>query len=457
MNPGLRKDATLNPRTARLALAWLLVIVTIACGASPEATSTVPAGTVASTFVPGAADRLSVAQIVQALDQAPDSITTGTVVTTGYVGSASSAGQSAIPTSAQSGCPVVLDRLPTLTDAPFPRTFTVAGVTLPNALPSTLPALRLVIPYDLGMIELPPHGEFEGRLLDPDYAACPEHERLFILERIVQALPHDDATTPDPPLTQTWPRWQDTDLGIALSYPTGWTVQESRNVGAILQAVFTAPDQSQTVRLSVTAGQTVGVPGEADHLPHLLQGDRQLPALLGPARARLIDVQAEPTSAAQSREVRLVLNYQGNTVALSTRFTDGVDLDQSALDRFTAIAQSATFSKPVDASDPLDPTLTAKAEIGNGPFLDQASAHYAALMASGLHQATAEDARLVSEQDARLAVPGACRDFPERPEAVWLVSVSGLLPTGQEARRLVYLDAETGTSVCQTDAPAHAP
>ncbi|HEX3721895.1 MAG TPA: hypothetical protein VHV31_03845, partial [Nitrolancea sp.] len=46
-------------------------------------------------------------------------------------------------------CPVVVARLPPLTDQPFATQFSVAGVTLPNLLPSSIPSLELVIPYSL--------------------------------------------------------------------------------------------------------------------------------------------------------------------------------------------------------------------------------------------------------------------------------------------------------------------
>jgi hypothetical protein len=58
---------------------------------------------------------------------------------------------------------------------------------------------------------------------------------------------------------------------------------------------------------------------------------------------------------------------------------------------------------------------------------------------------------MVSEKAARETTPGVCREFQQRPEAVWLVKMNGTKATGEPATRLVYLDAVTGESICQTD------
>jgi hypothetical protein len=62
-----------------------------------------------------------------------------------------------------------------------------------------------------------------------------------------------------------------------------------------------------------------------------------------------------------------------------------------------------------------------------------------------------EDASMVAEKAAREATPGVCREFQQRPQAVWLIKLGGTKPTGEAATRLVYLDAVTGESICQTD------
>src|SRR5690606_4639892 len=92
---------------------------------------------------------------------------------------------------------------------------------------------------------------------------------------------------------------------------------------------------------------------------------------------------------------------------------------------YSAMAASVRFSEPVDVSDPLDPTLTASDELGPGPFIGEDTAEYRAVVVSGMHEATVISTALVSEREARLAVPGSCREFPGRPEGVWLVTVEG--------------------------------
>lgn len=375
-----------------------------------------------------------------------------------YIDLAPSASDSSGLAGQQAGCPVVVDRLPALTDHPFARTFSVAGVQLPNSIPAAVPALRLVIPYELGIIDLPPRARLRGHFFDPKYARCPDAGGLFVLESVVQSLPAAEQPSPtEQPVTAGWSRWQDQRLGLGIQHPTGWKVDESRNKGSIVQVMFRDPRENRSVTLAVLAGLTLWSPGAAAAPPEPLQGDRQLPTTVGNVRARLVDVLGDASPNGRARQIRFVLNYQGNTVIISTRFTDGAALDQRLLGIFTAMVQSAWFDRPAEASDPLDPTLTAKATVGPGPFLSKGAAQQRAIAASGLREATALDARLVSEKEARQTVSDACRDFPERPDAVWLVTVQGTLPTGQDGRRLVYLDAASGEGVCQTDAPPPAP
>jgi hypothetical protein len=136
-------------------------------------------------------------------------------------------------------------------------------------------------------------------------------------------------------------------------------------------------------------------------------------------------------------------------------FVDGTPLNTNVLAVFTGMAASVKFDKPLGITDPMDPTLTAKTEIGPGPFIGQDTAISLATAISSLTQITVNDSALVSERAAREATPGICREFSQRPEAVWLITLTGTKPTGEAARRLVYLDATDGASICQTDlAPA---
>jgi hypothetical protein len=354
--------------------------------------------------------------------------------------------------SAPPNCPVVVDRLPPLTDDAFTTEFSVAGVTLPNVLPSSVPSLKLVIPYRLGVVDLPVHGQLHGHVLDPEYDSCPDARSLFILDQIdggsAQPVASATATSVD---TSGWPVWSDSTVAIGVSYPPGWQVQESHNVGSVVTATFHAADSQQTITLSVTAGETHWTEEPESIPPPPLMGDRRLMAQAGPALARLVDVVGDETDGGHQRTLRLVFDYAGNTAVLSMNFTDGIVLDLAALARFTGMAASFTFTKPLEITDPMDPTLTAKPDIGPGPFIGQDTAISLATSISSLTQVTVEDARLVSEKAARETTPGVCREFSQRPEGVWLVTLTGTKPTGEAARRLVYLDATDGSSICQTD------
>ena len=433
-------------------LVWLVVALAItACGGFGQLTRRSEDPTASPAVEVGEA--LSVEAAVTALETERDRLATGPVELVAYVNTAPG---SAGVADAQAGCPVAPEGLAVLTDRPFLREFSVAGVMLPNEVPATVPALRLVVPYSLGIIDIPSRARLRGHFFDPEYAGCPGADRLFVLDEVVEPVNGVRATLVAAlPETADWPEWADARLGLGIRYPDGWTVEEARNQGAIVEVRFQPPNADATMRLAVTPGQTdAGVDGQ---LPDVLRGARHAPALLGPARARLVDVVGPARPEGSVREVRLVANYRGNTVVFAAHFTDGAALSPGLLTVFSAMAGSVRFAEPVDLADPLDPTLTAHAELGPGPFIGEGTAADRAVVVSGLHDAIVTDTALVPERDARLAVPGSCREFPGQPEGVWLVTVEGTLPSGQDARLLVYLDASSGERLCQTDAPASAP
>ncbi len=349
-------------------------------------------------------------------------------------------------------CPVIVSRLPTLTDQAFETEFSVVGVELPNSIPSSLPSLELVIPVTSGIIDLPASGELHGHIFDPDYASCPDARKLFVLDSITNSVPPViPQPTSNDSLTSSWQTWSDPSISLGLNYPDGWTVQVTHNVGSVASAEFNSLDSSMHVSLAVTAGEIYWTQQSTNSAPAALQGRRQLLASAGQALARLVDIVGEEVDQGHQRTLRLVFNYDGNTVILSTRFVDGLALDPQLLGIFTGMSSSFHFDKPLGISDPMDPTLTAKTEIGSGPFIAQSTAISIATGSSGLTQTTVDSAQMVSEKAAREATPGVCREFQERPEAVWLVKLSGTKPTGENATKLIYLDAVTGESICQTD------
>lgn len=450
-----QEETVLKQRTSCFAFGWLLAlalsIALIACSGSRQSSvNDERADGTPDISLDGA---LTVADAVAALENAPEELADGPVELVAYVnlapGNQTSGG-------AQAGCPVAPDWLAVLTDQPYDRQFQVAGVSLPNEVPPALPALRLAIPYTLGIIDVPSRARLQGHFFHADYEQCPDAERIFVLESVVSPLPYDEpAPTDEVVVTSDWATWHDEALGIGLRYPGDWSVEVTRNQGSLVEARFQPPNQGQLIRLAVVAGPTFAT--EDGPLPDILRGDRQLAAMLGSARARLVDIVGEAGPGGHTRDLRLVMNYDGNTVLFSTRVTDGVALDSAFLRIYSAMAASVKFDQPVDVSDPLDPTLTAAAELGPGPFLGQAVAEQRAIAVSGLGQAVVSEARLVPERDARLAVPGSCRDFTGQPDGVWLVTVSGVNPAGQQARLLVFVDGVTGERLCQTDAPPAAP
>lgn len=431
-----------------LALFTLILIVAPACGSPSRAGH--PRDGAGNLTPSGTTTGQSVAEVVGRLGNAAGSVGGQPFDLAAYVNPALSDATSA---TSQSGCPVVIDRLSTLTDQPFPRQFSVVGVDLPNPTPAQVPSLTLVVPYALGIIDIPEHALLRGHLSDPQYAECPRSSHLFVLDKVVRPLASEAPATPTSGTpTVGWHSWRDAALGITLRYPPSWTVSETHDAGSIVDAQFRDPDtrHDRLIELTVIAGQTFGSADPDVTPPEPLRGDRLLPAKLGPAPARLVDAVGQPVDGGEAREIRLVLNYQGDTVILATHFSDGAALDRPLLDIFTGMAGSTRFAKGISASDPLDPTLSASATLGPGPFIGQATAEEQAVAASGLRQATAIEAKLVPERSARLAVSGSCRTFEGHAEGVWLVTVDGVMPTGQHSRVLVYLDGQSGDRLCQT-------
>ena len=445
------QEARLKAQIANRALLWLVLLLLTSCfNAGGSANHLSPAATAA-----GDSDGvLNVREAVNWIAGLPANAGRQALTLTAEIDQAPTQveGSDAPPAN----CPVVVDRLPPLTDRRFNTDFSVAGVTLPNPLPSSVPSLELVIPYNLGIVDLPSHAELHGYVLDPDYASCPNARNLFILDSITNAsgtlTPAPTAATSD---TINWKPWSDPTIGLGINYPDGWNVQVTHNVGSVISAEFTSPDTKQHVSLAITAGETHWT-DDSDTLPPApLNGNRRLVANAGPALARLVDVVGDDIQQGHQRTLRLVFNYGGNTASLNMTFVDGTLLNTNLLAIYSGMAASIKFDKPLGISDPMDPTLTAKTDIGPGPFIGQDTAISLATAISSLTQVTVDDTQLVSERAAREATPGICREFAQRPDAVWLITLTGTKPTGEPAKRLVYLDATDGGSICQTDiAPA---
>jgi hypothetical protein len=349
------------------------------------------------------------------------------------------------------GCPVVPEKQDWLSDDPIPTQFEVAGAELPNdRLDDDMAVLRLVVPYTLGFVEIPERSRLAGYVLDDEYDDCPDAETLFILDEVLEPL---SAEAPDETgaLINEWDEFAHEPSGIVLEYPSGWEVEE-RDSGHFKRIRFLGPEPFRTIRVEIHEGETYWHPDSSDAgVPDVLGGVRQVPAMAGPAHARLVD--DDRRTGTGEREARLVFNYEEQTIFIAMLFRDGSELETEALSVLSEIAQRIKLPGDVTMSDPMDPILVASDEIGEGPFLSEADALYIAVNSSGMSGAEATHAEMVSERDARKAVEGACSDFDGRPSAVWLVSVEGITPGGSESSRIVYIDGETGNRLCQAEAP----
>jgi hypothetical protein len=431
------EEVLLNARLAKR-VAWLpiLFLITACINAGPPPTHSAENGKAATTLPRGV---VSVRDAVSFIAGEPSAAPQQSLIIDARINQPPTETDGSIAPPVN--CPVVLARLPMLTDQPFMTEFSVAGVTLPNSIPQSVPSLELVIPFSLGIIDLPAHAQLHGHVFDPAYVSCPDARKLFVLDSISDAsAPATPESTVNNGLTPAWGTWSDPLVGLGLNFPDGWNVQATHNVGSIVSAVFTSGDGAKHVALDVTAGETYWTQDSTDSAPAPLQGQRRALSNAGQALARLVDVVGDEADQGHQRTLRLVFNYGGNTVALSTHFVDGVALDPRLLGTFTGMASSFHFDKPLGISDPMDPTLTASSEIGSGPFIGQDTAISIATALSSLTQTTVDDAKMVSEKAARETTPGVCREFQERPQAVWLVKLSGTKPTGESVPRATMLD-----------------
>ncbi len=113
-----------------------------------------------------------------------------------------------------------------------------------------------MIPYTLGIIEIPPQGRLQGYVLDQRYAGCPQADRLFVLEEVAEALPTNGPSRGSNDGVPTdWISWNDHGTTLTASFPDHWNIEETRNVGSIID-VRLQPEESQSVRLTVIAGET---------------------------------------------------------------------------------------------------------------------------------------------------------------------------------------------------------
>jgi hypothetical protein len=350
------------------------------------------------------------------------------------------------------GCPIVPEKQKILSDQPVLTQIEVAGASIPNAVDESGDYLRLVVPLQLGFLDIPDRAILRGTFFHADYVNCPRPERLFILEDVIDELAVDSLPAAASPISD-WERWSDSDSGMIVEYPAGWEVEVQEREGHRYHIRFLGGEPFRPIRLSIEPGETWWDPNNSANvsIPDVLRGQRHFPAVAGPATARLVEDSSRTGSG--ERELRLVFNHRGNTVALAMIIRDGVELHHDGVHVFSEMAHRLRLQGEVVLSDPMDPVLAASDDLGDGPFLSEEDARYLAVSASGMTNVETMEADLVSPRAARLAVAGACRDFEGDPEGVWLVTVQGVLPSGRDTYRLVYIDAENGARLCQTEAP----
>jgi hypothetical protein len=134
-----------------------------------------------------------------------------------------------------------------LTNQPLLGTLSIAiGYSTSNELSDSVPWLIATLPQarQLGVdidANLPYHARVRGYLGEPKFAACPNANRIFVVEKVLKVY----AALPDPKFFPasfpkdytTWPSFHDPKLGYRVSYPSGWKVEVLPNKRNQLSAI----------------------------------------------------------------------------------------------------------------------------------------------------------------------------------------------------------------------------
>jgi hypothetical protein len=345
-----------------------------------------------------------------------------------------------------------------LTDQPFLPTLQILNSTCSNMPPDDAPWLAATTPEAIqpGQIivpQLPYHARFRGHLGDPAFAACPNADRIFVVEEVVAVYEEqspDAAAAPwQPPADYaTWPRYHDAEFGYSLPYPAGCSVEPLAEPDAVSALSLRAPQWPDfPVVLRVHAGEIRYDQYDPASLSPLLQGDSWGVFEQGWAFGEQVDSQhlsgfdVERQAGADQRSAAVLFGANGYTYELALTYPTGFDASQPLLTAYTAIVEGFRLDTPPGPT----PTPPIKQALGPGPFLslDEVLAQ--------VREREGQDvellyAMLVSEAEARSRAD-ACNTFTGHPDGVWLLTVRGYFEEMTRTLNLL-LDAASGEQLC---------
>jgi len=358
-------------------------------------------------------------------------------------------------------CPTYSTWMAALTDQPFPPLLRVLNGTSSNPLPAGAAWLAATTPEGtqpggMAVPDLPYRGRFRGHLGDPAFAACPDANRILVVEEVTavyqQEPPGSDQVTSPLQLPEDYVKWthyDDPAFGYSLPYPPGWTVFPMLDEGSVAAVALRSPQWPDCpVEVRVYRGETWYDQYQPASVPPLLQGDAYGLFEQGWVSGGMTATQglsgytverACQQDGADCRMVKALFSGNGYTYELSLIYPLGFEAPQALLTAYTAIVEGLRLDPPPGPT----PTPPIKQELGSGPFISQEEA-LAAVQEGQVSELL--EAQLVPEAEARRQAD-ACSTFEGHPDGVWLLRVTGTFE-GSERTLLFFVDAVTGVQLC---------
>ncbi len=349
-----------------------------------------------------------------------------------------------------SGCPSA-DSSP-LTDQPLWQTLSFGGHSSGNPIPDGAPWLIAAQVGGTPFPELPRFARLRGHLGDPAFAHCPEADRIFTVEDVVEIYEEKREFTYSQPDYGKWRQYSDPLGRFRLAYPPDWEIAASSDDLITLSSEHW-PDSPVTVRVIDGSFDPTAAPGDVDvqtwedgfwQRPPKELVTSNVPVLTGDVHycaGGIIDGCIE-----------VVFSHAGNDFVFRHKYPTGFDAHQATLWTFQHIAD--TFW--VEGRATITPTPTPNTILGDGPFWTAERAEEAALRMIPDGPWRVVESRMVTEHEARrLNLCGRFHDdeipdysdFGGHPEGVWIVTMRGRMGN-RETIYHTYLDAVNGYHLC---------
>ena len=265
------------------------------------------------------------------------------------------------PQPGQVACPQIWNLL---TDQPYQASLLVLNATS-GVVPSSDAAWLLattpeaIAPGKIIGPNLPYHARLRGRFGDPAFAACPQADRIFVVEQVITVYPEQPVVSEFalPVDYAAWPRYRDALQGYSIPYPPGWQAQRLDDMTVQIQNLQ-QPTNNVVVRVEA---------GPVPDTTALMRGARSVAMFeqggsFGASFAdsqRLGGREVWRSVAGGRNEISVIFGGVGKTYELSVRYGSGFDLPQSLLTLYTAMVEGFRLDAPPPPFPTEAPPLTA--------------------------------------------------------------------------------------------------